>query len=66
MQWVLNVSGQYQHSSTERSITTHHPEFDKVLKDGGSNEDAVEHGVGEEQQEEFVVGEAHAVVDPWK
>lgn len=43
---------------------THHPEFEEILKDCCCNEYTVQHGVGEEKQEKFVVGKAHAVVHP--
>lgn len=43
---------------------THCPEFDEVLQHGGGDEQAVHQRVGQEEDEELVVGEAHAVVDP--
>lgn len=46
------------------SYHTHHPEFEKILKDRRCDEYAVEYGVREEEQEELVVGEAHTVVHP--
>lgn len=46
------------------SVFTHCPELDEILQHGGSDEHAVNHGVGQEQDEVFIIGEAHAVVNP--
>ena len=46
------------------SEVTHSPECDEILEGGGEDEDAVDHGVEEEEDEELVVREAHAVVHP--
>lgn len=43
---------------------THHPEFEEMPKDCCCNEHTVHYGVGEEKQEELVVGKAHTVVHP--
>lgn len=45
-------------------MTTHCPELDEVLQHGGSDEEAVEQRVRQEQDEELVIGETHAVVHP--
>lgn len=43
---------------------THRPELYEILQHGGRNEQTVHQRVGQEQDEELVVGEAHAVVHP--
>lgn len=43
---------------------THCPELDEVLQHGGSDEQAVQQWVGQEQDEELVVGETDTVVHP--
>lgn len=46
---------------------THGPEFDEILGDCCTNDQAVEWSVGQEQDEELVVWEADAVVHPeWR
>ena len=42
----------------------HRPETDEVLQRRQRYEDAVDECIGEEQDEELVVGETHAVVHP--
>lgn len=51
-------------SASSAPPCTHRPELDEVLQHGGGNEQAVHQRVGQEEDEELVVGEAHAVVDP--
>ena len=46
------------------SMCTHCPELDEILQHSGSDEHTVNHGVGQEQDEVFIIGEAHAVVHP--
>lgn len=53
-----------QHEEGVRPDGTHCPELDEVLQHGGGDEQAVHQRVGQEEDEELVVGEAHAVVDP--
>lgn len=45
-------------------LVTHHPEFEEILTDCCCNEHTVQYGVGQEKQEEFVVGKANTVVHP--
>ena len=45
-------------------VCTYCPELDKVLQHCASDEQAVDHGVAQEQNEELVVGEAHTVIYP--
>lgn len=45
---------------------THCPELDEILEHGGSNEQTVQQWVGQEEDEELVVGKAHTVVHPAK
>lgn len=45
-------------------VITHGPELDEILQHGGCDEQAVKQRVGQEEDEELVVGEAHAVVHP--
>lgn len=44
--------------------TAHHPELEEVLKHCWCDEDAVDHGVRQEQQKELIVGESNTVVYP--
>lgn len=46
------------------SCCTHSPELDEILGDSRADDQAVEGGVGQEQDKELVVWEANAVVDP--
>lgn len=48
----------------EVHVTTHCPEFDEILQHGGCDEQTVHQRVGQEEDEELVIGEAHTVVDP--
>ena len=43
---------------------THCPKLYEVLEDCGCDEKTVDQRVGQEQDEVFVVGEAHAIVHP--
>lgn len=45
-------------------MITHCPELDEVLQHGGSDEQAVQQRVGQEQDEELVIGETDTVVYP--
>lgn len=43
---------------------TYRPELDEILDHRGPDDQTVERGVGQEQDEELVVGEPHTVVHP--
>lgn len=45
-------------------MITHCPELDEVLQHRGSDEQAVEQRVRQEQDEELVIGETYTVVHP--
>lgn len=42
-----------------------HPELQEILKDCCRDENAVKHGVGQEEKEKLVVGITDTVVHPW-
>lgn len=44
---------------------TYFPELDEVRQRRYADEHAVGKCVAEEEQEELVIGEANAVIDPW-
>lgn len=50
--------------SQRAECVTHGPELYEVLQHGGCNEQTVHQRVGQEEDEELVVGEAYTVVDP--
>lgn len=45
-------------------IVTHCPELYEILQHGGCNEQTVHQRVGQEEDEELVVGESYTVVHP--
>lgn len=45
-------------------VVTHCPELYEILQHGGCDEQTVHQRVGQEEDEELVVGESYAVVHP--
>lgn len=65
--WRHSYSQQFTLNTSNEKGTrccTHSPEFDEVLGDCRTNDQAVEWTVGQEQDEELVVWEANTVIYP--
>lgn len=60
----LHLQQHPPHAEGGGLVGTHCPEFYEVLQHGGRDEQTVHKRVGQEEDEELVVGETHTVVHP--